>query len=350
MTDNRLTRTEEAAAGPHFFTLFFKKLRLSDPWKYKAPVIIGVPYFMILATDLPFSEAIVSILLSFLTILGIAGIAYYLNDLTDAEQDRQIGKYNPFLTMSKPKKVVIFTILLLAALAPWLFLPINQYTLTLLAVEFGLFGLYSLPPFRLKERGLAGAINDSLYAHALPAVLAGVTFYFIGGENYGFFKYYLLALGIWQFCIGLRNIILHQIEDYENDRDAEVNTFVVAKGVGVATAFIKKVVIPMEILAFIGFAAIITVEIKWFGLCYLAFLVITFWRIKYQFKQPLPVTMKESLYTWLDDFYIPWIPVIMLFALCLRETAFLLLLVLHIVFFKNALSILWQDVRRLLKF
>src|SRR5262249_57433548 len=103
------------------------------------------------------------------------------------------------------------------ALLPWLYLPLHWENGSLLGFELLLFVLYAFPPFRLKERGMLGLFADALYAHAIPAVLAVMTFSLMANRAYDHLTWFVLALGLWQFFLGVRNIVLHQLKDFDGD-------------------------------------------------------------------------------------------------------------------------------------
>ena len=70
-----------------FVDLVYRRLRLRNPWNYKAPLLISLPYFMIAVGRVPWDRALLGILAALCTIAGIAGAAYFINDLGDARSD-----------------------------------------------------------------------------------------------------------------------------------------------------------------------------------------------------------------------------------------------------------------------
>src|SRR5262245_54556734 len=77
-----------------------RKLRLSNPWNYKAPLLISFPYYIIGAAGVPLSRGLLGIVASFCTIVGIAGLAYFINDAADIEKDRLAGRENALARLS----------------------------------------------------------------------------------------------------------------------------------------------------------------------------------------------------------------------------------------------------------
>jgi 4-hydroxybenzoate polyprenyltransferase len=79
------------------FDLFTRRLRLSNPWNYKVPVLIAVTYLVMLHAGFDWVEGWVGFAFSVCTIIGIAGFGYLSNDLGDRDADRKAGKANLLL-------------------------------------------------------------------------------------------------------------------------------------------------------------------------------------------------------------------------------------------------------------
>jgi hypothetical protein len=139
-----------------------------------------------------------------------------MNDIKDYKDDLQNNKPNLFNKFSKFQSVLLVVIFISLSIFPWFYLPTDQSTFYLLAIELALlFYVYAFPPFRLKEKGFLGIITDALYAQVIPCLLAVYTFSKIANTT---LHIKLIALyTIWLLLVGIRNIIKHQIEDFEND-------------------------------------------------------------------------------------------------------------------------------------
>jgi hypothetical protein len=57
--------------------LIVRRLRLRNPWNYKAPLLIAFPYFAIGAGRVSWDRAVAGILAALCTIAGIAGVAIF---------------------------------------------------------------------------------------------------------------------------------------------------------------------------------------------------------------------------------------------------------------------------------
>lgn len=324
--------------------LIYRRLRLRNPWNYKAPLLIAFPYFAIAAGRVPWDRALAGVLASFCTIAGIAGVAYFLNDLTDAEQDRLAGKDNAVAALSWPERVMLLALFLTAALGPWLYLPFTRTTGVLLAVELALFVVYCVPPFRLKERGVLGVMTDAAYAHALPAVLALLTFAQMASEPYQQLALFAGVLGVWQFALGMRNIVLHQLQDYDRDVNAGTETLAVAIGPKRLESLLRVIFVPLEIVAFIAFAIVLSREVPWFPLASVAYIVLATARLRV-LQQPFPATIREGLYVYADNFYADWLPLVILAYMIGTTPATWPIGVLHLLLFRNGVRQSIRDVK-----
>ena len=229
-----------------------KTSRIHEWWASKAGNLLSIIFIIVAVCDIPFSKTIIYFLPSLITIVGIGAFGHIVNDWLDISSDAKAGKKNRMAGFSPSKRFFIALLSLVIALLPWIILPFDQISIIILSIEFLLLIIYAVPPFRFKERAFLGVLSDGLYAYAMPAMLAAYTYYLIA-ENYPIDIVLLSIIFIWQVAMGIHNIMIHQIEDYENDLKAKANTFVVAKGLNQNTLVIKKYFHYLEIIAFITF-------------------------------------------------------------------------------------------------
>lgn len=321
-----------------FAALFLDKLRLSKPWKYKAPFLISVPYFMIWAGNIEAEAAGIGFLMSCCTIFGIAGFGYFMNDLSDREEDQKAGKFNVLIGMHPAGIVGLLLLFLALAILPWIFyFPTNTITLSLLGAEMALFMLYSLPPFRFKERGWLGVLCDALYAHGLPAVLAALTFYYLGDEKWPHLIPYLILLGGWQFMLGGRNILLHMRSDLDKDSQTGTKTLAVNLGAQRLDFLLQKIIFPLELVLFAAFFVLMAWWMGWWAPVGLYFLFFAWYKTRYVNQVSLPKSFSERLTLFLDDFYVLWIPLLILSGLVIKDWRFVIGMVAHLILFRNIL-------------
>src|SRR5205085_8303317 len=152
-------------------------------------------------------------------LLAIAPCAAYVslvNDWTDRADDRRAGKTNRM----EGRSVRQVMLLLAAPLAAALFFGIRwRDDLPLVAAYLGAWAahsLYSIAPFRLKNRGGLGLIADACGSHVVPALTAAL----LAGRATGSLlpPVWIDAVVVWSFGYGLRGILWHELYDVEADR------------------------------------------------------------------------------------------------------------------------------------
>lgn len=328
----------------NYIHFVFSKLRVNDAWRYKVPVLISIPYIIVALWYIPALVAIKFIFFSFATIIGIASYAYLLNDWADIEKDSVAGKPNAVAGLSNGTRILLFVLFLALAITPWFFFPFTRLTIGLLILELVLFAAYSFPPVRLKEKPIPGIITDTLYAHVLPCILAALTFIAIARENeHGVYLYsqfvfftpwFLCFIAAWQFFLGVRNILLHQIEDAGNDLASGTTTLVTTYGAATIRPFLI-ICLVLETLSVAAFICLLPMLDNWIGAAYLIYLI----TLAISYKSSLfKVNARTAAYRFLDDFYYQWLALPVLAWLCYVDLRFGILAALHILLFDNAIK------------
>ncbi|MEI6020556.1 MAG: UbiA family prenyltransferase [Bacteroidota bacterium] len=293
------------------------------------------PYLAALIARMQVNVFFEYVLWSFVTIIGFAGFAYTLNDLGDVSIDQKAKKDNAVLNLGTFKTVILLLFCLLVSLVPWLFLPHSKYSFLLLFLELCLFYLYALKPFRLKERGLLGLLCDALYAHCIPAVLAFYTFSDCNLES-NKTLILLVIVFFWQLMNGLRNIVFHQLNDYNNDFAGGVNTWVKKRGLGMANIAAKGLLIAeafsfLLFLVMLAFAFNISV-LHIALLCFLCYLL-----IKHR-NNLRNLSMNELKFIFFDQFYLYWFPLLLLVLLLKIDLIYSVMFFIHFMLFQNAIK------------
>jgi hypothetical protein len=330
----------------------FARFRVSEPWHYKAPFLISVVYFFLYVGSVRFTDAILCVACALCTIAGIAGIGYLSNDLADRDEDRRAGRANATQDVPPGKLIALMVWFGACALFPWiLFAPVNRVCIALLALEFLLFIAYAVPPVRLKKRGLLGPITDALYAHANPALLCGYTMYLATGKSYPQARLFLGFLCVWQFFLGLRNILQHQITDAVNDRAAGTATWVIRRGEAVAARLLSRFVVPMELAWFTFWCLVASLTIPALFIAFVVHSLAIAFVIRRYAGRIAGQPQREVLAVFMDDFVVGWMPLVTLSALCVANWRMVTILLLHVVVFqsrvKPLLSSVWRTVREI---
>lgn len=325
-------------------------LRINVWWQYIVPPVFAYAYLGLgQETQEPLVTAVWLGLFA-LSVLGTAGFGYFLNDWTDIRQDAVAGKSNQAAKLSIPIRVLIAAALIGLGWVPWYFLPANAWNLSLLGLQYLIFILYSLPPIRLKERGLAGIVCDMLYGHVIPATIALSTF--LSPTHKDFPLFLTLACTVTAL-MGLRNILLHQIEDRRADKQAGVRTFVLNFGPLRSLNLINRVVLPLEVIlipvmlsALTGWRLIL--PLVYLGFWAFSYLTFNFWHWPWKYRSR---GQRKMLFLhFLNDFYEEWLPVAAAALLCLVDPWFFLLLAAHLLLFPAFLINLIRDLRQIYRF
>lgn len=151
-------------------------------------------------------------------IVGVGG--YFLNDLFDQKEDRMVNKFNITTIINK-----YFLLLLIGIIwtIGFLFIyNISQRASLLLIIQYFALILYSAPISRLKVKGIWGLITDALYAHFIPELILLVII-----QEYTKIPLLLsVSFLLFNFSFGMRDIIIHQLNDLNKDRLSNTRTFV----------------------------------------------------------------------------------------------------------------------------
>lgn len=214
-----------------------RAVRASEWWEYKIAPVLAAFYGTLLIAGLPVSASWRAALMLVVAIAAEAAFVSVLNDVTDREVDRAAGK-----TLRHPSPLMLVLSVAIGAGVGWLWRHDARLVMAY-AAGWLAFALYSLPPFRLKTRGIAGVICDAAGAHLFPALTAVLL------ASHAVNRAWLAAVAVWAFSSGVRGILWHQLRDAEADRRAGVRTFVMRHGVAFAERAGSFVVFPLQLVA-----------------------------------------------------------------------------------------------------
>ena len=155
----------------------------------------------------------------------LGSYGYCINTYSDRKDDERVGKHPHITYFTPPQHLAIVVFFGIGALAiPFLY---SSWEIKALGVvNFLLASLYSIRPFRLKERGIFGPLTATIVQRPLLflffALLVPWKPLMVG---------YLLG---WLLLSGLLVEYAQQLIDYENDHKAGVKTW--AQNIGYAAA------------------------------------------------------------------------------------------------------------------
>jgi hypothetical protein len=216
-------------------------------WDYKLVPILSVFYATAFVQDLSVARIWPSLVALLLAIVPCAAYVSLVNDVTDRADDRRAGKTNRMV--DKPTWQI--ALLLAVPLCVGGFFAILWRDDPPLVMAYlgawAAFTLYSVPPFRLKRRGILGVFADASGAHLFPTLVAALLAFRAGGKTID--PIWLGALAAWAFGCGLRGILWHQLYDREVDRKVGVATFVQRHSRRAAMRLAAYVALPIELVA-----------------------------------------------------------------------------------------------------
>ena len=319
--------------------------RANTWWNAIVPQVLGWIYFCALLDPTNVTVDRQRVLLFFLSLISISAFGYLLNDFFDLRSDEISGKKNSLYGLNPGLRIVLVLLPLIIGFVSWTLLPSRLGANILFTLQLTALVFYSSPPFRLKEKGKWGIVADAFYGHINPAFIAISTF-LLGYSKSGTQGFILL--GLLFLCTGLkgiRNILLHQLEDRKKDRMAGIGTFVVKRGALFSLNLVNRL-LPLETFFTIALALLISVWFPPFFLSILIFAVLTYlkfsgWKLGYLPKRQL----KFKFLYFLNDYYEGWMPVFFLLLLGVRQHEFLFLLALHLILFPSFLIKLWNDLK-----
>lgn len=311
-------------------TNLIKIIRATEWWEYKFPPILVIPYFIILSdTNLKLSTVVCSVL--FIIAALVVGAIYVsiLNDITDIKEDAIAGKNNNMAKHSRVKQFFILSIPICLALSFCWFLRENNFALAFYVLSYVSFTLYSVPPFRLKKRGVLGLFADASGSQMLPTLFA-VTFV-SHYSHHQLSTIEILAIAAWSLSFGLRGILWHQFHDLDNDVRSGLYTIVQRMGrrTTIATGLL---IITIELIAFLWLMYAIGNQYLYIAL--LLYIIYMLYRIK---KSDLEIIIikytSPNFDIVMNVFYQVFLPIATLILISTNRPEFLGLTALHLLLF-----------------
>ena len=230
-----------------------------------------------------------------------------------------------------------------------------------LALTLALLALYSLPPIRLKERGLAGWVADALYAHALPmAITIGLFGAMTAGDSASASRFGgalgaapAALLVIWKLAQGLCGALASQIKDRKRDRTSGVRTWVTGGArprALLARRLLLSGLLPTQLALFVLALASLGSRFPWLLPAYLIFLAVKLAQVHGVWKKGLGFYRRGYPgYSLLNDFHERWLPIVALAILVAADRDYLPLAIAHLLLFRSLVSDLLLPAARALR-
>src|SRR5258708_4527358 len=192
-----------------------KTIRASEWWGYKLAPLLAIGYATAMKSGKSLMESAPYLLYIMLALALGAAYVSVINDITDMEEDLAIGKKNRMAGVA-PSRRWIFPALALLAGASYIatFYP-HILIMALAVMPWIAFSCYSIPPVRLKKRGILGVLADASGAHVFTSlfIVASMSYYTRQPMDWIWFG----GVGVWALCYGMRGILWHMFFDRDND-------------------------------------------------------------------------------------------------------------------------------------
>jgi len=237
-------RMEGRRSAPPAYSI----IRARDWWPSKVTLALAIGFATLLQIEAPVTSSLIEL---FALSFGVATCAVYvsfINDFSDADQDAAVGKRNIFHGKSLLLAPALISLSLLSGIMIAFMWRDDFISVLIYAASWVSFSLYSLRPLRLKERAHLGVVADACGAHLFPALLATTLVFHSHGLKADLS--WLACIGVWSFCLGLRSVIAHQVDDERNDDGADIKSYVRRVGNTRALFISEYLLLPLEIMAF----------------------------------------------------------------------------------------------------
>jgi 4-hydroxybenzoate polyprenyltransferase len=153
-----------------------------------------------------------------------AAFGYGVNDVADRRTDRAAGKANHADALPAAGVAAFLALTAGGAFALSLAWAPDAVGPALVLVGIALALVYSLPPVRLKGRGVAGLVGAAVAQWSLPVMAAAAA------DTRGWADPAAWAFALLGFAVGIRWMVNHQRSDVAGDRRAAVSTYAAAGG------------------------------------------------------------------------------------------------------------------------
>ena len=316
-------------------------MRADEWWEYKLVPILSAFYATALVLRLPVISIWISALSLLLSMVTVAVYASAINELTDRADDAAAGKRNR--ATDQPRFIVwLFAVAVGVGFTfGWLWREDTRLFSCYLATWLA-FAFYSIPPFRLKKRGLPGVLCVAAGEQMFPALVA--VFVACRGTHRMVSAAWVTSVAIWALAYGLRGIIWHQMTDVENDRRAGVQTFAARHPRG-AVVFGTFVVFPIELAALT--AMLWQIGSPWPPAFLVLYTLNAIRNARRWHMAPVIVAPKPQFFIVLHQFYSDLFPVALLISAAIRDRLDLIVLAIHLLLFPRRASYGLYVVKRI---
>ncbi|HEX8776452.1 MAG TPA: UbiA family prenyltransferase [Pyrinomonadaceae bacterium] len=222
--------------------------RAAEWWEYKLSPILATAYATAFLLRLSIISLWSQLLLALVALTACASYVSVINDLTDLKDDLASGKENRLVGKSRASVAAALACTILPGAAVAIYWRGDPLLLSLYLASWVVFTLYSLPPFRLKTRGVLGLLADASGAHLFPTLLAVALVYRQSVVTLD--TVWFASVAVWSLSFGIRGILWHQLSDLNNDEKIGLGTFARLHKLAWLGRVGNFIILPAEVAAF----------------------------------------------------------------------------------------------------
>jgi 4-hydroxybenzoate polyprenyltransferase len=293
--------------------------------------VISLIYFFHSFDTLVLSEYI-DLLFYIFALFFISLFGYWLNDSFDIVLDRLAGKKNFLANTSAYFRLIGTFLLLVFALLFWYLTQPSLIATLFFLIEIILFTAYCLPGIRFKNHPIIGPLTDAHYTHIVPMLFT----LFLFAKNV--FVLWLIPIYFLLLAKGMRNILLHQLNDRKGDCKMQLNSFPLFFGPRFTVNFINRIFIPFEIILITTITLLLLHKsvlpiIFWLVFLAVYFLFFSGWHIHYMNSR----YFMFKFHYFINDFYEFWIPFLAIWAATHPLKTKIILSLIHLLVFNQTI-------------
>lgn len=320
-------------------------IRAVEWWEYKLSPLFATIYATAYLLQLPIFSLWPLLVLALLALIPGAAYVSVVNDLTDLKDDLASGKSNRLVGRS----TTFVTLLLAGCILPGVLVALHwrkdPLLLSLYLAAWMVFSLYSLPPARLKKRGILGVIADACGAHLFPTLLVVVLVFHWHGKPID--PIWFSAVAVWSLCSGLRGILWHQLSDVHNDEKIDLRTFALRHQAINLQRLGSFIVFPLELLAF---TLMLSYARTYFTPAFmLSYAALAWWRWRRWGVTFVIVAPKARYRMAMHEYYEVFYPLAFLVASTLQHPRDAIILFVHLLMFPRRAAQILADAAQLMR-
>ena len=324
-------------------------LRATEWWAPKLAPALGAGYLTALYAHVTVLDVAGNLLVALVALAFGAVFVSVVNDLTDLESDARACKANRLAGRGRRGPLALALASAgLGTLVVTLAAARDPAVVLLYIGGYVAFTAYSVPPLRLKGRGLPGALADAAGAVAVPFAFVAAVVLSAAGQPV---SWWLVGVGLWGLAGGLRGATWHQLGDVEADVASGTATWAL-RAPRAAWRLAVAVALPIELTALV---VLLAAAGAW--LAFPAFVLYGAielgrrwaWGVPIVAVRPVraPVAARVGYRLLLQDFYVVVLPVAVLVQAASRAPSDAVVLALQLACFPVSTIIFGRDVVRL---